>query len=88
MTLAAAVGAPKVQPSRQPTRDDHSPCSIAASEHSQVRNADQPIALVVTNAVSTKTGLTYTFEVATDVAFASKAQTSDAIPEVRTVRRA
>ncbi len=33
------------------------------------------------NAITTKPGLTYTFEVATDAAFASKVQTKDAVAE-------
>jgi hypothetical protein len=57
------------------------PVASTPANNSQVKNADQPITLVVTNAVSTKTGLTYSFEVATDVAFASKVQTKDAIPQ-------
>ena len=58
-----------------------SPAPVIPANNSQVKNADQPIALVVTNAVSTSTGVTYTFQVATDVAFASIAQTKDAVPE-------
>ena len=81
LTLAAAVGCAKspAQPSADVT--SAAPVPSLPPNNSQVRNADQPIALVVTNAVSTKTGLTYTFEVATDVAFASKVQTKDAVPE-------
>jgi len=37
--------------------------------------------LVVTNAVSTQSGTTYAFEVATDAGFASKVQTKDNIAE-------
>ena len=37
-----------------------------------VRNADQPVTLVVGNAVATSGTATYTFEVATDAAFANK----------------
>jgi hypothetical protein len=80
LTLAAAAGCAKspAQPSADATT---APVPSLPPNNSQVRNADQPIALVVTNAVSTKAGLTYTFEVATDVAFASKVQTKDAVPE-------
>ena len=80
LTLAAAVGCAKspAQPSADTTT---APVPSLPPNNSQVRNTDQPVTLVVTNAVSSKTGLTYTFEVATDVAFASKVQTKDAIPE-------
>jgi hypothetical protein len=47
----------------------------------QLRYIDQPIALVVQNAVSTQSGSTYTFEVAADAAFASKVQTKDGVSE-------
>ncbi len=72
LILAAAIGCTKnpAQPSADATTT--APVPSLPPNNSQVKNADQPIALVVTNAVSTKTGLTYTFEVATDVAFATK----------------
>jgi hypothetical protein len=57
------------------------PAPAQPANNATVRNADQPVTLVVTNATSTKTGLTYTFQVATDVAFASVVQTKDSIPE-------
>ena len=37
--------------------------------------------MVALNAVSTKPGVTYTFEVATDVAFTTKVQVKDNVPE-------
>jgi hypothetical protein len=82
LTLTAAVACSK-SPS-QPSNAD--PTSVAPTpslpaNNAQVRNADQPITLVVTNATSTKTGLTYTFQVATDVAFASVVQTKDGVAE-------
>jgi hypothetical protein len=82
LTLTAAVGCTK-SPAQPSTADATivAPVPSLPANNSQVRNADQPIALVVTNAVSTKAGLTYTFEVATDVAFASKVQTKESIPE-------
>jgi hypothetical protein len=81
LTLTAAVGCAKspAQPSTDATTV--APVPSLPPNNAQVRNADQPIALVVTNAVGTKAGPTYTFEVATDVAFASKVQTKDSIPE-------
>jgi hypothetical protein len=82
VALTAAVACTKspAQPSPADV-SSVSPVPSVPANNSQVRNADQPITLVVTNAVSTKAGLTYTFEVATDVAFASKVQTKDSIPE-------
>jgi hypothetical protein len=48
----------------------------------QIPNAAQPVTLTVLNAVVTKTsGTTYTFEVASDMAFASKLQTKDGVAE-------
>jgi hypothetical protein len=61
---AAAIGAEAL------TASIAAPRPLAPANNIQVRNADQPVTLVVRNAVSTKSGLTYTFEVATDSAFA------------------
>src|SRR5262245_7644666 len=47
----------------------------------QVRFADQPVTLVIQNAVTTTSGTVYTFEVATDAAFATKVQTKDNVAE-------
>jgi hypothetical protein len=58
------------------------PKTLQPANGSQVRNADQPLLLVVQNAVTTKSGsTTYTFEVATDAAFAVKVQTKDNVAE-------
>jgi hypothetical protein len=57
------------------------PRPVAPSNNAAVRNIDQPVTLIVANAISTQAGATYTFEVATDAGFASKAQTKDAVPE-------
>jgi len=46
-----------------------------------VKNSDQPITLVALNAVSTKPGVAYTFEVATDAAFTTKVQVKDNVAE-------
>jgi hypothetical protein len=80
LTLTAAVACSK-SPAQPSDPTSAAPVAMLPANNAQVRNADQPIALVVTNAVSTKTGLTYTFEVATDVAFTTKVQTKDAIAE-------
>lgn len=80
--LTAAAGCSKT-PSQPSPADVSSVAPVASlpANNASVKNTDQPILLVVTNAVSAKSGLTYTFEVATDAAFASKVQTKDAIPE-------
>jgi hypothetical protein len=57
------------------------PRPLTPNNTAQIPNLAQPVILVVQNAISTKSGATYTFEVATDSAFASKVQTKDAVPE-------
>ncbi len=58
------------------------PRPVAPATNAVIRNQDQPVVLVVSNAVVTKPGgTTYTFEVATDLGFANKVQTKDAVPE-------
>ena len=57
------------------------PRPLSPANNASIRNVDQPVTLVVTNAVSTQSGGTYTFEVASDAAFATKVQTKDAVPE-------
>jgi hypothetical protein len=46
-----------------------------------IRNADQPVTLVVANAAITSGSATYTFEVATDAAFASKVYTKSGVAQ-------
>src|SRR6187200_3036243 len=55
------------------------PRPLSPGNNVQIRNGDQPLTLAVRNAVSTKSGVTYTFEVATDAGFAGKVQTKDAV---------
>jgi hypothetical protein len=58
------------------------PRPIAPATNLIIRFVDQPVILIVQNAVVTKPGgTTYTFEVATDVGFAGKVQTKDGIAE-------
>lgn len=64
--LTASVGAPR---------------PLTPANGAQIKNADQPVTLVVLNGVSTKPGATYTFEVATDTAFSTKVQTKDGVTE-------
>ena len=57
-----------------------SPTAVTPTANQQFRNAEQPITLTVKNAVTSgTTPLTYTFEVATDAAFASKVYTKDGV---------
>src|SRR5438093_3664285 len=58
------------------------PRPLSPANNALVRNAEQPITLSVFNAISTAgSGVTYTFEVASDAAFASRVQTFDNIAE-------
>ena len=58
------------------------PQMLTPSAGAVVRNADQPLTLVVRNAVVTQNATaTYTFEVATDAAFANKAFTKSGVPQ-------
>jgi hypothetical protein len=57
------------------------PRPVTPSNSAQIRNSDQPVTLAVQNAVSTKPGVAYLFEVATDAAFTTKVQTKDAVAE-------
>lgn len=91
--LAVAVGCSKsspVQPSETTsaasvaealTASIAAPRPLTPANNAQIRNVDQPVTLVVLNAISTKPGLTYTFEVASDATFATKVQTKDAVAE-------
>src|SRR4051812_13710518 len=72
------------QPSQSPTSSTaaNATASIAAprplspAANATVRNVDQPVTLTVLNAITTAdAGVTYTFEVASDAAFANRVQT-------------
>src|SRR5712692_8161875 len=91
--LAAAAGCTSSSPS-QPTATTPAatvenatpsiaaPRPLAPANNAQIRNADQPVTLVVRNAITTATSpVTYTFEVASDAAFANKVQTKDNVAE-------
>jgi hypothetical protein len=65
-----------VSPGQNTTASIAAPRPVTPANHAAVRNADQPLTLAAANAVTTSSsGVTYTFEVATDAAFASKVQT-------------
>src|SRR5262245_60917422 len=57
------------------------PQPVSPAANATIRNADQPVTLIVTNAVTTKGANTYDFEVATDTAFSSKVATKTGIAE-------
>ena len=58
------------------------PRLLQPANGAQIRNLDQPVTLLVENAVVTKPGdTTYTFEVATDAGFTAKVQTKDGVAE-------
>ena len=58
------------------------PRLVAPASGGQVRNVDQPVTLVIGNAVLTQGATpTYTFEVSTDSAFASKAFSKSGVPQ-------
>ncbi len=58
------------------------PRPLTPANGAAIANIAQPVTLTVQNAVVTKTGgTTYTFEVATDAAFAAKVQTKDGVAE-------
>ncbi len=90
--LAGAAGCNK-SPAEPSSATAAAPASAAATpsivaprpatpvNNAAIRNVDQPVTLVVQNAISTKPGLTYMFEVASDAAFATKVQTKDAVGE-------
>jgi hypothetical protein len=57
-----------------------SPALVSPTVNQQFKFAEQPITLTVTNAVSTgTTALTYTFEVASDAAFANKVYSKEGV---------
>ncbi len=78
-TQPSATGVPAVAVDL--TASIVAPRPSAPANNSTVKNADQPVVLIVQNAISTQSGVTYTFEVATDSGFASKVQTKDAVAE-------
>ena len=58
------------------------PAPVSPTVNQQFKYAEQPITLTIKNAVSTgTTARTYTFEVATDAAFASKVFSKDGVAE-------
>jgi hypothetical protein len=89
LTTAACTNSAPTQPSTTGsaaiaadlTASIVAPRPSTPANNSQIKNADQPVVLIVQNAISTRPGVTYTFEVATDSGFASKVQTKDGVAE-------
>jgi hypothetical protein len=65
-----------------PTASVASPRPLVPANAAQIPNLAQPVTLVAQNAIVTQPGGTvYTFDVATDAAFATKVQTKDGVAE-------
>jgi hypothetical protein len=92
--LAAAVGCTKSSPASPSssasvgpnvvlaTASIGAPRPLSPANGAQIKNSDQPVTLVAQNALITLGGAgTYTFEVATDPAFATKVQVKDGVAE-------
>lgn len=94
--VGAAVGCSKdanpAQPSPSLAADDAGsedltasvtvPRAVSPAVAAQIRNLDQPVTLVVVNAVITQAAVpTYTFEVASDAAFANKVYTKSGVAQ-------
>jgi len=57
------------------------PQAVSPAANAQIRNVDQPVTLVVANAVATKGTNAYDFEVSTDTGFATKVATKTGVAE-------
>jgi hypothetical protein len=69
-------------PSSALTASVTTPRPVQPANGAQIRNIDQPVTLVVQNAlVTTSDTAAYTFEVASDSAFSHKVQTKDGVPQ-------
>lgn len=78
LLAAAACSSSPAAPAAASTA---APQQLTPANGAQVANQAQPVTLVVQNAVASKAGTTYTFEVAADVAFTNKVQTKDGVAE-------
>jgi hypothetical protein len=77
----ALVAAGCAKSSTAPSTPTAAPVLMTPTNGSQLPNVGQPVTLVVQNAAGSKAGTTYTFEVSAEVAFTTKVQTKDGIPE-------
>ena len=81
LSLAALTAAACGGSTTAPVVPTTAPVLLTPANGSQVANQLQPVTLVVQNAAGSKAGTTYTFEVASDIAFTTKVQTKDGIAE-------
>jgi hypothetical protein len=75
---ACACSAKSTAPTPAPTA---APQLLVPTNGSQVAHQSQPVTLTVQNAAGAAAGTTYTFEVASDVAFTTRVQTREGIAE-------
>jgi hypothetical protein len=82
VALVVAVGCTKSN-SAGPSSSIGAPLPLIPANGAAIKNADQPVTLTAQNAaISTPTaGTTYTFEIASDAAFATKMQTKAGVTE-------
>jgi hypothetical protein len=82
-SLLVATGCSSSNPATpSATASVTTPRALAPANVAQIANTAQPVTLVVQNAVVTQSvGTIYTFEVASDPAFANKAQTKSGVTE-------
>jgi len=79
--VVACSDSPSSPSSSSASASISAPRPVTPANTATIRNADQPVSLVVANAYSTQTGATYTFEVATDAGFSNKVQTKSTVTE-------
>src|SRR3954471_6409284 len=80
VALSCAAAACAKNPSAPTGAPTAAPTLFRPLNGSLVAHQTQPVTLIVENATGSKPGTTYTFEVASDVAFTTKVQTKD-VPE-------
>jgi len=82
LSLAAVLAASACGSSpAAPAATTAAPQQLTPTNGAQITNQAQPVTLVVQNAAGSKAGTTYTFEVASDIAFTAKVQTKDGVAE-------
>jgi hypothetical protein len=80
-TTPAQPGATTAAAAAAVTASIVAPRSLTPANGALVPYGSQPVTLVAQNAISTQSGVTYTFEVGSDAAFATKVQTRDGVAE-------
>src|SRR3954447_21917139 len=79
-TPTQPTAAASVSPDAASTASVTVPRAVSPAAGASIRNVDQPVTLVVANAVLTQTApATYTFEVSTDAGFATKAYSKSGV---------